>query len=116
MADARLGCVMAFIPARGGSKGIPCKNVRLVGGKPLLAWTIEAALASDGIGRVVVSTDDPEIGEVAERYWAEVVWRPVELSGDLSSSESALLHALRVLSDTEDYRPDILAFCSARRL
>lgn len=85
---------VAIIPARGGSKGVPRKNVRLLCGKPLIVWTIEAALQAPTVGRVVVSTDDDEIGDVALRHGAEVVERPAQLSGDDSPSEAALLHAL----------------------
>jgi YrbI family 3-deoxy-D-manno-octulosonate 8-phosphate phosphatase len=100
----------AVIPARGGSKGIVGKNLRVVGGKPLIAHTIEAARAARRVQRVVVSTDDPAIAEVARRYEAEVVWRPAELGSDTASSESALLHALAKLAEDSDYRPELLAF------
>ncbi|GAA1995533.1 acylneuraminate cytidylyltransferase [Microbacterium ulmi] len=89
--------VVAVIPARGGSKGIPHKNLARVGGVPLVARAIAAALRVDEIDRVVVSTDDPDIGGVAREWGAEVVERPAELSGDTATSESALLHALEVL-------------------
>ncbi len=68
--------ILAIIPARGGSKGIPRKNVQPLGGKPLIAWSIEAALEAPSVNRVVVSTDDAEIGDVSHKYGAEVVWRP----------------------------------------
>jgi len=97
---------LAVIPARGGSKGLPRKNVRPLCGKPLIAWTIEAARAAESVGRVVVSTDDPEIASVSRRFGAEVVDRPKELSCDEASSESALLHALEAL----DVRSGILVF------
>jgi len=100
--------VLAIIPARGGSKGIPHKNVRLLAGKPLIAHTIEHARQASSISRVVVSTDDPEIAAVSEQYGAEVVWRPLEISGDTASSESALLHALDFLEKAEVYRPDLV--------
>ena len=67
---------VAIIPARGGSRGIPRKNLRPIAGKPLLAYTIEHARSTPSIDRVVVSTDDVEIGTVAARYGAEVIWRP----------------------------------------
>ena len=102
--------VLAVIPARGGSKGIPGKNIKLLGGKPLIAWTIEAALAAQLVDRVVVSTDDPQIAEVSRRYGAEVVLRPAELAGDFAASELALLHVLDALRQQEGYRPDVLAF------
>ncbi len=102
--------VLTIIPARGGSKGIPRKNIQTLAGKPLLAYTIEAALEASTVDRVVVSTDDPEIADVVERYGAEVVWRPAEISGDTASSESALLHTLEYLQETEGYAPDVLVF------
>jgi N-acylneuraminate cytidylyltransferase len=101
--------VVAVIPARGGSKGVPRKNVRPVAGKPLLAWSIEAALGARSVDVVVVSTDDDEIAAVAERYGAYVVRRPAEISGDTASSESALVHALGVMRD-EGRMADILVF------
>jgi YrbI family 3-deoxy-D-manno-octulosonate 8-phosphate phosphatase len=101
---------LAIIPARGGSKGIPRKNLAPLCGKPLIAWCIEAALASESIERVVVSTDDEEIALVAERFGATAVRRPVEISGDLSSSEAALLHCLEHLEATENYSPELVAF------
>ena len=100
----------AVIPARGGSKGIPGKNLKRIAGQPLVAWTIQAAKQARHVQRVVVSTDDPAIAEVARAYGAEVVERPVELSHDTASSESALLHALDQLQSAEDYRPELLVF------
>lgn len=96
--SGQAGEVVAVIPARGGSKGVPRKNLRRVGGVPLLARAIESARAAALIDRVVVSTDDHEIAAVAREWGAEVVDRPAELSGDTASSESALLHALDVLA------------------
>ncbi|MCK4302580.1 MAG: acylneuraminate cytidylyltransferase family protein, partial [candidate division Zixibacteria bacterium] len=101
---------LAIIPARGGSKGIPRKNLRLLAGKPLIAHTIEHARQARSIDRILVSTDDPEIASVSQRYGAEVIFRPSEISGDTASSESALLHALEHLEKTEGYRPDLVAF------
>jgi N-acylneuraminate cytidylyltransferase len=100
----------ALIPARAGSKGILRKNLRLLGGKPLVAHTIEQALRSSWIERVFVSTDDPDIGQVAVKHGAGVIWRPAEISGDLASSEAALLHGLEHLHKTEGYQPDLLVF------
>ena len=91
---ATLPSTIAIIPARGGSKGIPGKNLRRVGGVPLVARTIHAALSAPSVDRVLVSTDSAEIAEVARRAGAQVIDRPAELSGDAASSESALLHAL----------------------
>jgi len=102
--------VLAIIPARGGSKGIPRKNLQLLAGKPLIAHSIEPAQQAQSVNRVVVSTDDPEIAAVSKQYGAEVIQRPAEISGDAASSESALLHALEYLQRTEEYEPDLLVF------
>ncbi len=102
--------ILAIIPARGGSKGIPGKNIKALCGKPLIAWTIEAALAAASVDRVVVSTDHAEIAQVSRRFGAEVVLRPPEISGDLASSEAALLHALETLRQQQGYQPDVIAF------
>jgi N-acylneuraminate cytidylyltransferase len=101
---------LAIIPARGGSKGIPRKNVLPLAGKPLIAYGIEQARRSRFITRLVVSTDDAEIAAISQRYGAEVVWRPAEISGDSASSESALLHTLAYLHQVEGYQPEILVF------
>lgn len=89
--------VVALIPARGGSKGVDRKNLRRVGGVPLVARAILAAQQCSEIDRVVVSTDDAEIAGVAREWGADVVDRPADLAGDTASSESALLHALEEL-------------------
>jgi len=104
---------LTIIPARGGSKGIPGKNLQTLAGKPLLVYSIEAARAAPSVNRIVVSTDDPEIAAVARRYGAEVVQRPAEISGDAATSESALLHVLESLHDTEHYEPDLVVFLQA---
>lgn len=101
---------LAIVPARGGSKGIPHKNVRLLAGRPLIAHSIEQAQQARTVDRVIVSTDDPEIGAVAEQYGAEVIWRPAEISGDTTPSELALLHGLEHLRSTEGYQPDLIVF------
>ena len=88
---------LAVIPARGGSKGIPGKNLQDVGGHSLVARSVQAAFASRGVDRVVVSTDDDAIAEEAQAHGAEVVRRPAAIAGDSASSESALLHALDTL-------------------
>lgn len=88
---------VAIIPARGGSKGLPGKNIHPVAGRPLLAWSILQAAASERVECVYVSTDDPDIASVARAYGAGVIDRPAELSGDRATSESALLHAVGVL-------------------
>lgn len=110
MAPSATGGVTAIIPARGGSKGLPRKNVLPLLGKPLLAHTIDAALAARHIARVAVSTDDPEIAAVARRYGADVVDRPAEIAGDKASSEAALLHALDTLHPASAPQPDLFVF------
>jgi len=101
---------LAIIPARGGSKGIARKNIRMLAGKPLIAHTIDAAKHARNISRIVVSTDDPEIAVVSDKYGADVVWRPAEISGDNASSEAALLHTLKHLEKTERYDPNLIVF------
>lgn len=107
--------VLCVIPARGGSRRLPGKNLLPVAGKALLTHTIEHALAAGSVDRVVVSTDDPAIAEVARGAGAEVVERPEELSGDTAPSEAALLHALDALEAADGYRPDLVVFlqCTA---
>lgn len=105
--------ILALIPARGGSKGIPRKNVRLLAGKPLVAHSIVQARQTPGVTRVVVSTDDEEIAALSQQWGAEVVRRPVEISGDTASSESALAHALDTLRDREGWEPDRVVFLQA---
>jgi len=101
--------VLGLIPARGGSKRVPRKNIRNLAGKPLIAYTIEAALASNKIGRVVVSTDDLEIANIAKDCGAEVPFiRPAELASDKISDQSVLLHAIKTLKQQENYNPDIV--------
>jgi N-acylneuraminate cytidylyltransferase len=89
---------LALIPARGGSKGIPGKNLQEIGGHPLVVRCIQAAQASHRVTRVVVSTDDDAIAKVSRDAGAEVVQRPKTIAGDSASSESALLHALDELT------------------
>ena len=96
----------AVIFARGGSKGLPGKNIRTLGGKPLIAWSIEHALAVKRIDRVLVSTDSAEIAEVARHHGAEVPFlRPAELARDDSPEWLAWRHALNYLSETSGQFP-----------
>ncbi|MEC9486341.1 MAG: acylneuraminate cytidylyltransferase family protein [Prosthecochloris sp.] len=92
--SAQANRMVAVIPARGGSKGLPGKNIHPVAGKPLIAWSILQAAAAEGVEDVFVSTDSPSIAAVAEEYGARVITRPAVLSTDRASSEGALLHAL----------------------
>jgi CMP-N,N'-diacetyllegionaminic acid synthase len=89
-----VGEIIAIIPARGGSKGIPGKNLKPICGKPLLAWSIIQALGAKSINKVCVSSDSDEILDIAKTYGAIPIRRPESLSGDKASSESAWLHAL----------------------
>lgn len=100
---------VAFIFARGGSKGLPGKNIRPLGGKPLIAWSIEHALAVKRIARVIVSTDSEQIAEVAKAHGAEVPFiRPAELASDNSPEWLAWRHALQYLLETEGTLPDAM--------
>ncbi|RJP27542.1 MAG: acylneuraminate cytidylyltransferase family protein [Candidatus Omnitrophota bacterium] len=99
--------VLALIPARGQSKSVPRKNIRPVLGKPLVAYSIECAKKCKRIQRVIVSTDDPEIAEIAKTYNAEVPFlRPAEISGDFSLDVEFHCHAIRWLQEHERYVPD----------
>lgn len=100
---------VAVIFARGGSKGLPGKNIRLLGGKPLIAWSIEHALAVKRIQRVIVSTDSEEIAAVALKYGAEVPFmRPAELARDDSPEWLAWRHTLNFLFETTGVLPDAM--------
>ena len=101
---------ISIIPARGGSKGIPNKNILPIAGKPLLAWTIEQLIATKSINETYVSTNNDKIAKVAHQYGAEVIIRPEEISGDADSSESALVHALNYLKKEKGLKPDIVVF------
>jgi YrbI family 3-deoxy-D-manno-octulosonate 8-phosphate phosphatase len=105
--------IVAVIPARGGSKGIPRKNLVPVGGLPLIAHSILHARRSQHVDLVVVSTDDDEIAEVAERYGATVVGRPAPLASDKASSEVALRHALDEVRDRYDDTVEMVVFLQA---
>ena len=101
--------VLAIIPARGGSKGIPRKNIRDFAGFPLLAYSITAGLRSAYVTRVIVSTDDEEIASVAKRFGAEVPFlRPEELAQDHTTDFPVLVHCLDWLQAEENYSPDII--------
>lgn len=101
--------VVAIIPARGGSKGIPHKNLKPLMGKPLIAHIIKTALKVPEIDRVIVSTEDTEIAEVAKKYGAEVPFtRPNELAGDEILTTPVLQHAVDWLKENENYDADII--------
>ena len=99
---------IAIIPARGGSKGLPRKNIRLLAGKPLIAHAIEAARQSKRVQRVLVTTDNQEIADIARTYGAEVPFiRPAELAEDSTPPDPVLKHALEFLLQHEGIKPDI---------
>jgi len=101
--------VLALVPARGGSKGIPRKNLQLLAGKPLVVHAIETGLAARLVSRVVCSTDDEEIAEIARQAGAEVPFRrPPELAQDVSEDWPVFVHALEWLEREEGWRPDLI--------
>lgn len=101
--------ILALIPARGGSKGIPRKNIRLFAGYPLIAWSIAAAKRSSSVTRVIVSTDDEEIAAVARGWGAETPFlRPDEMAQDKTTDLPVFEHALKWLEDVEGYRPEVV--------
>lgn len=98
---------LAIIPARSGSKGIINKNIKVIAGKPLIAWSIESAIKSKMLDRVIVSTDCKKIAKIAKELGAEVPFlRPKQLAGDKATTESAMIHALVWLDDHQSYSPD----------
>jgi len=101
--------ILAIIPARAGSKGVPRKNTCPVGGAPLIAWTWRAALAAGSVERVVVSTDDPEIAALAGAAGVDAPFlRPTRLASDTASAFVVAEHALGWLAEAEGYRPDVV--------
>lgn len=101
--------VVALIPARGGSKGVPHKNIKILQGKPLVAHSIENALDAKHVDRVYVSTDSPEIAAKAKEHGARIIERPSKLAGDTVSSEAALIHALEAIEET-GCNPELVVF------
>lgn len=106
---APMSAVVAIIPARGGSVGVPGKNLRLIGGIPLVARAVRACRAAHGIDHIFVTTDDARIAQAAREAGAAIIERPADLSGSSASSESALLHALDEIAD-RGIDPEIMAF------
>lgn len=101
--------ILAIIPARGGSKGIPRKNIRNFSGYPLIAWSIAAGLKSELVTRVIVSTDDEQIAGVAREWGAQTPFlRPDEFAQDQSTDLPLFVHALDWLAENENYRPDVV--------
>lgn len=102
--------IVAIIPARGGSKSIYKKNIKLLAGSPLISYTIEAALQAKNVDTVIVSTDDSEIADISKSYGASIIERPADISGDTAKSEDALLFTLDALKNSQSYEPDITVF------
>jgi len=101
--------LIAIIPARSGSKGVPGKNIKLLGGIPLLAFSIIAAKMMPSVSRVIVSTDSHEYAEIAKLYGAEVPFlRPTDISGDKSTDYDLFIHALNWFKENENYIPEYL--------
>lgn len=101
--------VLALIPARGGSKGIPRKNINLFAGYPLICYSIAAGLQAESVTRVIVSTDDAEIAGVARDWGAETPFlRPAELAQDQTTDLPVFQHALQWLKENEGYSPDLV--------
>ena len=98
--------VLVVIPARGGSKGLPRKNIKLLLGQPLIAYTIKHALNSRLVGRTIVSTEDLKIKKIALKHGAEVIDRPKKLATDKATTWSVLYHVLKKLEPT--YKPDVV--------
>ena len=100
---------LGLIPARGGSKGVPGKNILTVGGMPLIGWTIRAAAESQTVSRVMVTTDSEEIASIAAQLGAETPFlRPAQYATDEADSMGLVKHALTWLKSNEDYEPDIV--------
>jgi len=96
--------ILAIIPARGGSKGVPRKNIRLLASRPLIAWTISEAKNSKYIDRLILSTEDEEIAKVAREYGCEVPFkRPVELAQDDTPGIEPVIHAINTLEEKYDF-------------
>ena len=103
--------ILGIIPARGGSKGVPRKNIKSLGGRPLISYTIELALKSSLIDRLIVSTDDQEIAEIASSYNADVPFiRPEELANDTAKAISVVQHALEFCESQDNCEYDLVAY------
>lgn len=105
--------IIAIIPARGGSKSLPHKNIRLLNGKPLIYYTIATAKKSKYLQRLLVSTEDNQIAEIAQKYGAEVIERPAELATDTAPTEPVMEQVVATLEREEDYKPDIIVLLQA---
>lgn len=100
--------VLAVIPARGGSKRLPMKNVLTIAGRPLLAWSINAAKASTFVDRIVVSSDHDMVLQVARQYGADIVRRPDALATDEATLDATVAHAVKTLRERDGYQPEVV--------
>ena len=105
--------IVSLIPARGGSERVPRKNIRMIAGKPMLAWTIEASLKSKYVNRTFVSTEDAEIKKVALEYGAEVVDRPLKYASDVRAEFNGVVAHFRECMEELEYYPNYLVFLHA---
>ncbi|HCX61781.1 MAG TPA: acylneuraminate cytidylyltransferase [Clostridiales bacterium] len=103
MRDEKILCI---IPVRGGSKGVYRKNLRNLGNKPLIQWTIEEAQKSEYINKIIISTEDEEIENVCEKMGVQVIKRPIELATDDSPTIDSIMYTLNIFEDVEKYVPD----------
>jgi len=99
--------IISIIPARGGSKGVPRKNIKKLRGKPLIAYSIEQSISSSYIDQTIVSTEDEEIAKISQKYGARVIVRPKELAEDTTPTDPVLIHVIKEL-DKESIKPDYL--------
>ncbi len=100
--------VLCVIPARKGSTRVKGKNTKLLGGYPLIEWTIKDALLSENIDRIVVTTDDPDVKKIALKYGVDVVNRPKELANNILHVDKPIKHVIDYLYDEENYEPDLV--------
>ena len=100
--------IIAIIPARGSSKRLPKKNIKLLAGKPLISYTIEEAKKSNFINRILVSTEDKKIEKISKKYGVEVIKRPKKLAINLATTEDVIKHVVSYLENFEKYYPDII--------
>jgi len=107
--------ILCIIPARGGSKGLPKKNIKMLIDKPLIAWTINASIKSKYITKVVVSTEDSEIAKISKEYGADIILRPSELATDTATTMDVISHTVSFLENYEKYVPDyvVLLQCTS---
>lgn len=105
--------ILAIIPARAHSRGVPEKNIRTLLGKPVIAYTIEMALAAARVDRVVVTTDEPRIEPICRRYGVEMIERPAELGADTARIDDVMRHACTVLAGRDDYQPEVVVLLYA---